>query len=53
MVGRADVHLLEGSLDCQGMWVNLSLLTALHSSDSHSDDRNLETSEIRTGDNMS
>lgn len=33
------------------MWVNLSLLTALHSSDSHSDDRNLETSEIRTGDN--
>ena len=43
MVGRADVPLLEGSLDCQGMWVNLSLLTGtLHSRDNHSDDRNLE-----------
>ena len=43
VVGRSDVHLLEGSLDCQGMWVHLSLLTGtLHSRDNHSDDRNLE-----------
>ena len=43
MVGWSDVHLLEGSLDCQGMWVNLILLTStLHSRDNHSDDRNLE-----------